>query len=626
MIGVIFIALFSIFFGINAEKSHAIARYGKPAYEEGSSFSFVNLNAPKKGTLRLSTIGTFDSIHPYTVKGTKAEGITMCFDPLMFRNPEEPFTLYGCIAKYCEIAKDNSAVTFFINPQAKFSDGTQITAEDVKFTYEYLLEQGLPRHKHYYSKIEKIEILDRLTVKLTFKTEENGSYNPELPFNMSLLLVLPKHYLKGKVFEEVDFAKIPTSGAYKISSYELGRFIEFEKNKDHWALDIPTYKGMNNFEKIKIDYYKTTQAQFLAFQAGEFDIFFETNPNNWETGYDFNAIKDGKVAKEDLKHERPVAVKTIIFNMKKKIFSDWKIRKAVSMAFDFDTINKMLFANSMQPADSLFANTFLCGTEKATSEEEKVLEQFKKEIPSELYADMINTGFIPARTNGNGDQRKNLEAASKLLDDAGWKIENGARKNSNGEILKLELMYKDPKLEKIVLSLKASLAKLGIDLSARMMDNAQYENRVLERDFDMIIHTWVNSLSPGNEQVLYFSQKMADVSGSGNYIGMKDHIAEQLAINVANTNTMQDLVINVHSLDRYVMGMHYQIPLFYDNKTRFAYWKDKIAYPKINPRVGLNIISFGWQPDEKELASGQKEIESMGFFDKIKSILFNIFN
>jgi microcin C transport system substrate-binding protein len=615
---ILIFALAGLIFNIHAEKSHAIARYGKPAYAENMQhFSYVNPNAPRGGILRLSTVGNFDSIHPYTIKGSKAEGLVMLLDPLMYRNSQEVFTLYGCIAQYAEITADNSSITFYINPEAKFDDSHAITAEDVKFSYEYLLEQGLPRHKHYYSKIEKIEIIDSLTIKLTLKKDEDGTYNAELPFNMSLLLVLPKHYLEGKKIDEIDWSKMPVSGAYKIGSYDIGHSIEYVRNEKHWSDNLPIFKGMNNFEKIRIDYYKTTQAQFLAFQAGEFDVFFETNPNAWETGYNFDAAINGRVKKVDSTHERPVAVKTIIYNMRKPIFDDWRVRKAIALAFDFDTLNKMLFANSMQPTDSLFANTYLAPKGKASPKVETVLEEFKNKIPSELYYNMIETGFLPARTKGQGDQRENLAKAAKLLEDAGWKIINGVRTNNKNEILKIELMYKDPKLEKIVLALQASLQKLGVQLSPRMMDNAQYENRVLDSTFDMIIHTWANGLCPGNEQLFFYSRKMADTKGSTNYIGMKDEIAEKLALNVATSKTIEDLTTNAHALDRYIMNMHYQIPLFYDNKSKFAYWIDKLAFPEIDPKVGTNVMAYGWHPENS--VTPVTELKTASTWEKIKT-------
>ena len=344
----LFVVITAFFLTLSAEKSHAIARFGKPLYtKDFTHFSYVNVNAPKGGTLRLSTIGTFDTANPHAIKGTKAEGvITLCFDALTYRNAEEPFTLYGLIAEYIDISPDNSQVTYYINPNAKFHDGTPITAKDVKFTYEYLAEQGAPVYRNYYGKIEKIEIIDPLTVRVTLKKSEDGTYNPELPFNLSLMRPLPQHILEGKELASFSFDVFLGSGPYKIEKIDQGRSITYVKAENYWAKDLGVTKGMNNFERIRIDYYKTTQAQFQGFTAGEFDAFFETNPSNWETGYDFPAIKDGRVTRVDMAHQKPVLVRSLLYNMKRPVFADWRVRKAIALAFDFDTLNKMIFSFS----------------------------------------------------------------------------------------------------------------------------------------------------------------------------------------------------------------------------------------------------------------------------------------
>lgn len=619
----LFIITTAFFLTLSAEKSHAIARFGKPLYPHGfTHFSYVNLNAPKGGTLRLSTIGTFDTANPHAIKGTKAEGvINLCFDALTYRNTEEPFTLYGLIAEYIDIAPDNSQVTYYINPNAKFHDGASITAKDVKFTYEYLLVQGAPIYRNYYGKIEKIEILDPLTVSITLKKNEDGTYNPELPFNLSLLRPLPMHILEGKELASFNFDIFVGSGPYKIEKIDQGRSISYVKAENYWAKDLGVTKGMNNFERIRIDYYKTTQAQFQGFTAGEFDAFFETNPSNWETGYDFPAIKDGRVIRVDMAHKKSVLVRSLLYNMKRPIFDDWRVRKALALAFDFDTLNKMIFSDSMQPMDSLFANTYLAHKGAANDEEIKALESYKVQIPAELYETMIQTGFVPARTKGDGDQRGHLEKAGKLLDEAGWKIVNGVRTNIKGESLRIELMYKDTKLEKIVLSFKESLRKLGVELVIRIMDNAQYETRVDDRDFDIIIHAAANTLSPGAEQVYYYSQKMADVKGSSNYGGLIDPIAEQLAISVADAKTPEELTSRVHTMDRYIMNMYYQIPMFYDNTSRFAYWINNLAFPEINPKVGTNVMAYGWKPESSEAPAS----ESLGVMGRVKAFIKLLF-
>lgn len=579
---------------------HALARFGSPRYSaDFKHFSYINPNAPKGGTLRLSTVGTFDTINKDIVKGIGAEGLLLTFDPLMARSAEEPFTIYGVIAQGVEVAPDYSWVTFYMNPNARFHDGTPVTAEDVGFTIELLKEKGLPRYRQFYSRITQIEILDPHTIKMHLKADDNGKYDPELPMIVAFVRVLSKAQLEKVDFAESGLTVIMGSGPYKVASVDQGRSITYQRNPNYWAKDLPVNRGQYNFDTIRVEYFKNAQAQFQAFTAGEFDAYFETNPNQWETGYNFAAVKDGRVKCIDGTHKRPVAVRTIIFNMRKPSFRDIRVRKALNLAFDFDTLNKIVFHGTMKCPNSLFANTFLAHHGPAEGKEKALLESFASQIDPDLFKEMLGHEFAPAHTDGNGDQRANLEKADALLKDAGWMIQNGKRVNAQGQAMTFEIMIKDPKLEKIALSYRESLQKLGIDLSVRFIDAVQYENRVIESDFDMIIHTWANTLSPGNEQLNYFSAKSADAKGSSNYIGVKDSVAEELARQVTMASDVEGLAASVHALDRYVMYNYFQIPLAYDNTARWAYWVDNLAHPEVNPEVGTNVMNFGWSPKAK---------------------------
>lgn len=579
---------------------HALARFGSPKYPSNfTHFSYVNPDAPKGGILRLGTVGTFDTINKDIVKGIGAEGLLLTFDPLMVRSAEEPFTLYGVIAQGVEVAPNSSWVIYYLNPNARFHDGNAVTAEDVKFSIELLKEKGLPRYRQYYSRITQIEIIDPHTIKMHLKANDDGKYDPELPLIIANLRVLSKAQLEKVDFADSGLTVIIGSGPYKIANVDQGRSITYQRNPDYWAKDLPVNKGHYNFDIIKIEYFKNAQAQFQAFTAGEFDVYFETNPNQWETGYNFAALANGKVKRVDTTHKRPVAVRTIIFNMRKPSFSDLRIRKALSLAFDFDTLNKILFYGVMKCPNSLFANTFLAHHGPAEGKEKQLLEKFSAQIKPEFLKEILEHEFAPAHTEGNGDQRANLEKADALLKEAGWTVKDGKRVNAQGQTMAFEFMIKDPKLEKIALAYRESLKKLGIDLSVRMMDAVQYENRVIESDFDMIIHTWANSLSPGNEQLYYFSAKNADAKGSSNYIGIKDPVAEELAREVTMANDPESLAASVHAMDRYVMHNYFQIPLAYDNTSRWAYWVDNLAYPEVKPEVGTNVMNWGWSPKTK---------------------------
>ena len=579
---------------------HALARFGSPRYPAHfTHFNYVSPDAPKGGMLRLGTVGTFDTTNKDIVKGIGAEGLLLTFDPLMSRSAEEPFTVYGVLAQGVEVAPDSSSVTFYLNPNARFHDDTPVTAEDVKFSIELLKEKGLPRYRQYYSRITQIEIIDPLTIKMHLKANDDGKYDPELPMIIAVVRVLSKAQLEKVDFADSGLTVIMGSGPYKVASVDQGRSITYQRNPHYWGKDLPVNKGHYNFDTIKIEYFKNAQAQFQAFTAGEFDIYFETNPNQWETGYNLAAVKDGKIKRVDTTHKRPVAVRTIIFNMRKPSFSDIRIRKALGLAFDFDTLNKIVFFGVMKCPNSLFANTFLAHHGSAEGKEKELLEKFSAQINPEFMKEILSHEFTPAHTDGNGDQRANLEKADALLKEAGWTVKDGKRVNGQGQPMAFEIMIKDPKLEKIALAYRESLKKLGIELSVRMMDAVQYENRAIESDFDMIIHTWANSLSPGNEQLYYFSAKNADAKGSSNYIGIKDPVAEELAREVTMANDPESLAASVHAMDRYVMHNYFQIPLAYDNTSRWAYWVDNLAYPEVNPEVGTNVMNWGWSPKAK---------------------------
>jgi len=595
-----------------AETASGVSRYGKPQLSaDFTSFPYVNPKAPKGGTLRLSAIGTFDSLNHLIIKGVAAFGVSYTFDTLMRRAPGEPFTLYPLIAEKADIAPDASQMTIFLNPRARFQDGSAITAQDVKFTIELLIEKGWPRYRHHFSKIKDMQVKDATTLVVTFNQSEQG-YDPELPFIVLLIPPLSQKNLTDKNFAETGLTSVLGSGAYRIAEVDPGRSITYERVKDYWAAELPTAMGQNNFDKIRIDYYKNIATQFQAFLAGDADCYFETDPNHWQTAYNSaQAVKSGKIKLHKIEHQRPVAVKTIIFNLRRPLFEDRRLREALSYAFDFETLNKMVFDGILKRPASLFANTKLAHHGAAEGKEREILLAYGDKIP----ANFLDTAYVPPQTKGDGDQRENLAKADALLKEAGWVVINGKRVKNQGngsysEPLKFEFLLKDPKLEKIALSYKNSLAKLGIELAVRLVDTTQYESRTANRDFDMIIHTWSNSLSPGNEQNYYFSAKNADINGSTNYIGVKDPVVESLAQQLPFCRDYETLTATVHALDRVVMHQHWLIPLAYDPCLYFAVWTDRVGFPAIDPTVGLNIVEHGWAKDESGAKNEAATVET----------------
>ena len=573
----------------------AISRFGKPNY---AHLKLVNPDAPKGGTFRLATTGTFDTVNDKIIKGlgTCPLGIPLTWEPLMARSPAEPFALYALVAEKIEFADDKSYITVYLNPKARFHNGDPVTTADVQASMETLRDKGMPRFRKFYSSIAKVVIHSPLIIQFQLKPDDSGAYDQELPMIIASMPVLCKKQLDAIDFANSSLTPIIGTGPYEIDQVQQGRYVSFKRNPNYWAADLPISKGQFNFDEIRIEYFKNATAYFQAFLAKEFDIFFETDPKQWENGYNTDAVKRGDIIRKDMHHERNVLVKTIIMNMRRPIFHDIELRRAILMAFDADSINRMVFDGVMQVPHSLFANTVLAHQGAAEGREKELLLKHAANIDPKLLKRMLTEPFSPAHTNGAGDQRENLKKAAEILDTAGYKIVKGKRTAPDGAPLQFSIMIKDDRLEKIALSLRESLKAIGIDLTVRKYDSNTYENKVIESDFDMIVHTWATSMSPGTELAYFFGVKAADVKGSANYIGVKDPVAEALAKEVPLATDYEELKARVHALDRYVMHLCLQIPFQYDNTLRFAYWKDKLAIPPLTTKFDVNVMNRGWAP------------------------------
>jgi microcin C transport system substrate-binding protein len=580
--------------------------------------NYVNKNAPKGGSLRLSAVGTFSTLNPHSVLGASPYGLmTMCFDSLMYRSPKEPFSLYPMICEKVDIAKDFSSVTFFINPKAIFHNGDPITAKDVQFTFEKLRDEGLPRYKQFYGSIEKFEIINDKILKLTLSKRGDGVFDPELPLVLCLLRPLSEKYTKDIDFMNAYQNSLIGSGPYKVGSINLGQKIVYHRVKNYWAQDLECNQGQNNFDVIDITYFKNPITELQALINNDIDMIFETDPMRWEESYPQN---NSSLVKVNMEHQRPVAVKTIIMNMNKKIFHNIKVRKALCLAFDFDGMNRVIFKGRMKQPFSLFENTSLAHTGPMSLKESKILDKNKCYIDPTIWANMKSGSFsIPK------DHKNNLTEAAKLLKEAGCVFNNGVLYQKDGSIFSIELMIKDPRFTKICLFYRQSLKKIGIDLKVTLIDQNQYETRVVERDFDMIIHTWLNSLSPGNEQIYYFSRASADMKGSSNYMGLKDAVAEESAKHVPSAQNYDDLTTYIHALDRYLMYQYLQIPLSYDNEFRMAYYSQKIAFPPITKNVGLDSMRYAWAVQQSSAPAKtdkkKDKSQSQSWLHRLKKLL-----
>ena len=605
----------------------AIARLGDPKYDLSNieKMDFRN-DAPKGGKIRIGTVGTFDSLNMFNVTGIAAEGLAYTHASLMKRSQDEPFTLYCYLAEGVYVAPDFSSVTFKIDPRATFHDGSPITAKDILFTIDLLKEKGWPRYKQYYSKIDRIHVHDDHTLTFYLKLDEKGHFDPELPMILGVLTPLQEKSLKNADFTAMNMTHLVGSGPYKIKQADAGRRIVYERIKNYWAENLPLNKGSSNFDAIEIIYTKNTTTHFQEFLAGNLDIYFEQDPNQWETRYDVPQVHDGRIQKLVMDHQRPVMVRTIAMNMRKPLFSDLRVRQALSLAFDFDTLNAMIFYGKMKRVQSLFANTSLAHHGAVSDLERKLLSPhdtvIKEQMENgELPKDVLDAPYVAPSTEGNGKQRENLQKANELLIQAGWTIQKGKRLNAKGDVMRIEFLIKDPRFEKIALHYQRSLKQLGIELSVRLVDTVQYEARTSNRDFDMIIHAWSNSLSPGIEQSYYFSKKTADIEGSSNYIGIKDDLIESLANAISRAQTREELEAHVHNLDRFVMHKHYMIPLGYMNQSLVAYYKDRIAFPTPDPKIGINIVDNGWALHPNSLEEHAQQSIFAKLWHKVRSIL-----
>ena len=589
----IIISIFFFLFSLPtiAEKSHGIAMHGEPKYDSDfSHLEYVNPNAPKGGIIKFGSYGSFDNLNRVAFKGSKAAGLGYLNDTLMRRVWDEAFTLYGLIAEFADMPEDRSYIIFYINPDAKFHDGSSITREDVVFSLETFQTKGTPNQKKTYGKVVSTEMIGANGIKMNFVNNEDK----ELPLIVAgFLPIIPKKY-----YENIDvtktFLNIPLgSGPYKIESLDAGRQIKYERVKDYWAKDLPVNKGQYNFDHIVYDYYKDSSVLMEGFKVGEYDYRREYNVKRWFTEYNFGAVNDGRVILKEMKNDRPVGMNALVMNSRKDIFKNRRVRLALSYAYDHEWINKVLHENAYVRTDSYFDNSPLASSGVPTSAELKLLTPWKDQIPPEVFS----KSFKPPMTNGTGNPRKNLRFAKKILEEEGWFVENG-KLMKDGQEFKFEFLIISPSDEKIALAFQKNLEILGIQMTVRTVDSSQYQARLLNYDFDMIKRYWGVSLSPGNEQQFYWGSEVGKKDGSRNYSGINSPVIDALIEKLISANDRIELLTAIHALDRVLLWGHYVIPLYHSNKDRIAYW-DFFEYPDKIPLYGIVIESWWINKDKK---------------------------
>ncbi len=597
----IFITLTAIAFPALAQDSavprHAVAMHGEPKYgPDFKNLSFANPNAPKGGTLKQHVIGTYDSLNPFIVKGSPAAGMTfmrsgLLYESLMQNSWDEPFTLYGVIAESIELPEDRSWVAFNLRPEAKWSDGKPITAEDVIWTFNTLMEKGTPFFKAYWHDVKDVTATSSSRVKFTF----NVKGNLELPLIIAEMSILPKHYwnAEGREFGETTLEPPLGSGPYKIADVQPGRSITYSRDPNWWGKNLAFFKGMNNFDHLTYDYYRDDNVALEAFFAGEYDVRMENTAKMWEQGYDAPAVKDGRIIKEEIENGRPAGMQAFVYNIRKPVFADPKLREALSYAFDFEWSNKQFAFGSYTRTDSYFENSELASEGLPTGRELEILEKFRGKIPEEVFTKT----YAPPKTDGSGNARKNLRIAAQLLDEAGYKLGDDGVRSKDGVRLEFEIIDANPQFERWVLPFLKNLERIGVKANFRAVDSAQYQNRINSYDFDMTIGGFGQSESPGNEQRDFWGSDKADLPGSRNIIGIKDPVIDELIDMIIQAPSREELVVRTRALDRILLWRHYVIPMWHYPKWRIAY-SSKLARPKTLSPISPMISQTWWMKKE----------------------------
>ena len=581
-----------------AENSHGLAMHGDLKYPAGfTNFDYVNPNAPKGGTVRLNAVGTYDSFNGFIVKGNPGAGLGFIYDNLMYGSADEAFSQYGQLAQSVEMPKDRSWVAFTLRPEARWHDGKPVSVEDVIWSFETLTTKGTPFYRFYYGNVKDAVKTGPRTVRFNFKPGENR----ELPLILGQLTILPKHYWQNRDFSKTTLEPPLGSGPYKIASFEPGRSITYERVEDWWGENLPVNRGQYNFDTIRYDYYRDSTVSLLAFNAGEYDYRAENSSKAWATAYKTPNVENGLIRKVEITHNRSSGMQAFVYNTRREIFKDRRVRQALAYAFDFEWSNKNLIYGQNARTRSYFYNSELAATGVPEGDELKLLEPYRGRIPDEVFSQEYN----PPKTDSSGNIRRNLRKAIKLLNDAGWVVKDRRRVNEKtGMALEFEVLLVSPLFERIVLPFAKNLEKLGVKLNVRTVDPSQYRRRLDTFDFDVIVGGAGQSLSPGNEQRSYWGSKSADIEGGRNFIGIKDPVIDELIEKVIAAPDRKALVTSVRALDRVLQWGHWLIPHWHVKYDRVAYW-DKFGQPKNTPLQGNQFLAW-WVNVKKEDALKSK--------------------
>ncbi|MEO9338925.1 extracellular solute-binding protein [Mesorhizobium sp. SB112] len=578
----------------NAEPKHAIAMHGEPALPENfTHFPYANPDAPKGGRIEYAWPGTFDSINPFIVQGSGARGTLdlifgyNVFDSLMQRSADEPFTLYPLVAKSVETDDQRSFVEFTIDDRARFSDGEPITPDDVIFTIELLRDKALPRYGVTAGKIEKMEKIGKQGIRFVFKEPDR-----ELPLILGLMPVLPKHAINAETFDRSTLTPIIGSGPYKLETVRAGESITMVRNKDYWAKDLPTKRGFDNYDQIRVTYFRDENAMFEAFKKGLVDVFMEGSSGRWANDYDFPAVTRGDIVKETIRTRLPSGMFGFLMNTRRHVFKEPEVRKALIDLFDFEWSNRNLLSNAYTRTKSFYDNSDLSSHGRPASEREKVL---LAPFPDAVTPEIMAEGWKPPVSDGSGRDRDFLRVGYEKLKQAGYEVKNGALTAPDGSPLAFEIMLKGKDGEQLAIAWQQTLRRLGIAANVRSVDAAQYQQRMINYDFDAIVYLYPSSLSPGVEQIARWGSAFRDQPGTFNFAGVANPALDATINALLNARTREEFVDAVRAQDRVLLSGAYVVPLYYSPEQWIARW-NRIKRPETIPLNGAQLPTW-WRQD-----------------------------
>ena len=574
-------------------RTHALSLLDQPALpRDFSHFPWVNPDAPKGGEIVLTAIGSFDSFNPFILRGTTAVGVGLIYDPLIASHADEPSTEYGHLAHTIEIAGDRRSVAFELREEARWHDGRPITAEDVVWTFDTLRTQGRPFYRAYWGDVTEAAAEGPRRVVFRFRSNENR----ELAQILGQISVLPKHWWEGRDFTRPITEPPLGSGPYRIARFEQNRTVVYERVPNYWARNLGTRRGLYNFDRYRYEYFRDTSVAFEAFRAGHIDWRTENIARDWAMGYDFPAVRRGLVRREEIPHELPTGMQAFVVNLRRPLFQDRRVRRALIEVFDFEWMNANLFFGSYTRTSSFFSNSDYAATGLPQGEELAILQRFRGRIPDSVFT----AAYVLPVTDASGNNREGQRRALELLREAGWTVRNRRLVNAQNQPFTFEILLNGASFERVALPYVQWLQRIGIEARVRTVDPAQYQVRMDNFDYDMTVDVIPQSLSPGNEQRDFFTCEKARQNGSQNIAGFCDPAIDELVELVINAPNHAALVARTRALDRVLLHHDFVIPQWHSRTFRIAWW-DKFGRPPRPPRYAIGLEGW-WVDPERERA------------------------